>query len=233
MPGSGAPPSSFRTWMGQAQWSRQLSPEGVQLVARATVQRSADRLLALDGLAVGGVNTVRGYRENELVRDQGEYVNLEIDWPVTGLMGSNTRLHLVPFIDAGSAHNLGGSTQALSSLGLAVRVQWQGLQADLTIAKRLTAVDQSAGAANSLQGQGLSLQDSIEKVAEKFTYEKVETCCPFPTKRTSVGAGTLDIYEVTFEGTNKKIRLYFNLYEKGKIYCPNGFSIKKSPTLEK
>lgn len=71
------------------------------------------------------------------------------------------------------------------------------------------------------------------KNGEKFTYEKVETCCPFPTKRTSVGAGTLDIYEVTFEGTNKKIRLYFNLYEKGKIYCPNGFSIKKSPTLEK
>lgn len=163
MPGSGTPPSSFRTWMGQAQWSRQLSPEGVQLVARATVQRSADRLLALDGLAVGGVNTVRGYRENELVRDQGEYVNLEIDWPVTGLMGSNTRLHLVPFIDAGSAHNLSGPTQALSSVGVAVRVQWQGLQADLTVAKRLTAVDQSAGAANSLQGQGIHLQ-----IAYKF-----------------------------------------------------------------
>lgn len=161
-PNNGAPPSSFRTWMGQAQWSRQLSTEGVQLIARATVQRSADRLLALDGLAVGGVNTVRGFRENELVRDQGEYVNLEIDFPVLGLVGGNTRVHLVPFIDAGTAHNLDGPTQALSSLGLAVRAHWRSLQADLTVAKRLTAVDQSQGAANSLQGQGIHLQISYK-----------------------------------------------------------------------
>ena len=76
---------------------------------------------------------------------------------------SNTRVHLVPFIDAGSAHNLGGPTQALSSLGVALRAQWQGLQADLTVAKRLSAVDQSPGAANSLQGQGIHLQ-----IAYKF-----------------------------------------------------------------
>ena len=157
-----SPPSSFRSWMGQAQWSRQLSTEGVQLVARAIVQRSADRLLALDGLAVGGVNTVRGYRENELVRDQGEYINLEVDFPVAGLSGSDTRVHLVPFIDAGSAHNLGGPIQALSSLGLAVRAYCRGLQADLTIAKRLTSVDQSQDSANSLQGQGIHLQISYK-----------------------------------------------------------------------
>ena len=145
----------------------QLSKEGVQLIARATVQRSADRLLALDGLAVGGINTVRGFRENELVRDQGEYFNIELDWPIAGLVGGqmsgNSRVHLVPFIDPGSAHNLGGPTQALSLLGVAVRAQWQGLQADLTVAKRLSAVDQSPGAANSLQGQGIHLQ-----IAYKF-----------------------------------------------------------------
>ena len=162
-PSNSAPTSSFRSWMGQAQWSRQLNREGVQLIARATVQRSADRLLALDGLAVGGVNTVRGFRENELVRDQGETINLEVDFPVAGLSGSDTRVHLLPFIDAGSAHNLGGPTQALSSLGLAVRAHWRGLQADLTIAKRLTSVDQSQGSANSLQGQGIHLQ-----IAYKF-----------------------------------------------------------------
>lgn len=145
----------------------QLSKEGVQLIARATVQRSADRLLALDGLAVGGINTVRGFRENELVRDQGEYFNIELDWPIAGLVGGqmsgNSRVHLVPFIDPGSAHNLSGPTQALSSLGVALRAQWQGLQADLTVAKRLSAVDQSPGAANSLQGQGIHLQ-----IAYKF-----------------------------------------------------------------
>lgn len=68
---------------------------------------------------------------------------------------------------------------------------------------------------------------------EKINYKKVDSCCPFPTKNNSMGAGTLGIYEVTFEGTNKKILLYFNSYEKGKVLCPKGFSIKNIPTREK
>jgi hypothetical protein len=68
---------------------------------------------------------------------------------------------------------------------------------------------------------------------EKINYKKVDSCCPFPTKNNSMGAGTLGIYEVTFEGTAKKILLYFNSYEKGKVLCPKGFSIKNIPTREK
>lgn len=63
-------------------------------------------------------------------------------------------------------------------------------------------------------------------------YEKVDTCCPFPTTHNTMGAGTLAIYEVTFEGSNKKVRLYFNIYEKGHILCPKGFSIKKLNYIE-
>ena len=61
---------------------------------------------------------------------------------------------------------------------------------------------------------------------EKITYEKVENCCPFPTKRNTMGAGSLDVYEITFEGNEKKIRLYINIFERGKVLCPVGFSIK-------
>jgi len=62
---------------------------------------------------------------------------------------------------------------------------------------------------------------------EKISFKKVDTCCPFPSKNTTMGAGTLGIYEVTFEGNDKKTMLYFNIYEKGKILCPKGFTIKK------
>jgi hypothetical protein len=62
---------------------------------------------------------------------------------------------------------------------------------------------------------------------EKIQYEKVDSCCPFPTKKSVMGAGTLDIYQVTFEGSDKKRLLYINIYEKGKVLCPKGFSIKK------
>lgn len=63
---------------------------------------------------------------------------------------------------------------------------------------------------------------------EKFTYTKLESCCPFPTKKTNVGAGMLDIYEIVFEPSGKKVQLYFNIYEKGKIMCPKGFTINPS-----
>ena len=62
---------------------------------------------------------------------------------------------------------------------------------------------------------------------EKISYKKVDTCCPFPSKNSLMGAGTVGIYEVTFERSNKKVMLYFNIFEKGKILCPKGFAIKK------
>jgi hypothetical protein len=68
---------------------------------------------------------------------------------------------------------------------------------------------------------------------EKISYKKIDTCCPFPTTNTTMGAGTIGIYEITFEGSNKKLTLYINIYEKGKLLCPKGFSIKKFPEVDK
>ncbi|MEC4005239.1 2-dehydro-3-deoxyphosphooctonate aldolase [Flavobacterium sp. SUN052] len=65
---------------------------------------------------------------------------------------------------------------------------------------------------------------------EKISYEKIDTCCPFPTKKSVMGAGTLEIYQVTIEGSDKKLILYINIYEKGKVLCPKGFLIKKPST---
>lgn len=66
------------------------------------------------------------------------------------------------------------------------------------------------------------------KNGSKITdYKKIDVCCPFPTTHNTMGAGTIGIYEVTFDN-NKKVKLYINIYEKGKIMCPNGFTIKKS-----
>ena len=62
---------------------------------------------------------------------------------------------------------------------------------------------------------------------EKIEFNKIETCCPFPTKHSNMGAGLLNVYEANFEGSNKKYTFYFNIYEKGKIVCPKGFQIKK------
>jgi hypothetical protein len=62
---------------------------------------------------------------------------------------------------------------------------------------------------------------------ENITYTKLESCCPFPTKRSSMGAGFLDVYELNWEGQKKPILLYMNIYEKGYLKVPVGLSLKK------
>lgn len=62
---------------------------------------------------------------------------------------------------------------------------------------------------------------------EDIFYIKIETCCPFPSKRTDMGAGLLDVYEISWKGQTKPVRLYLNIYEKGYLYIPVGFSAKK------
>lgn len=62
---------------------------------------------------------------------------------------------------------------------------------------------------------------------EKITFEKLESCCPFPSKRSEMGAGFLDVYEVKWNGQKKPILLYMNIYEKGALKVPVGFSLNK------
>ncbi|MFV8342611.1 2-dehydro-3-deoxyphosphooctonate aldolase [Flavobacterium sp. XS2P39] len=63
---------------------------------------------------------------------------------------------------------------------------------------------------------------------EKITYTKLESCCPFPTKNTALGAGFLDVYEVKWEGQKKTVKLYLNIYEKGILMVPVGLTLKKN-----
>ena len=60
---------------------------------------------------------------------------------------------------------------------------------------------------------------------EKITFTKLESCCPFPTKRSDMGAGFLDVYQIKWEGQKKPITLYLNIYEKGVLMVPVGFTI--------
>ena len=68
---------------------------------------------------------------------------------------------------------------------------------------------------------------------EKITYKLIETCCPFPSKNNKIGAGTLDLYEVRFEGISETKKIYINTFEKSNLMCPKGFSIKKTENSAK
>lgn len=63
---------------------------------------------------------------------------------------------------------------------------------------------------------------------EKITYTKLESCCPFPTKRSEMGAGFLDIFQLKWEGQREPLILYINIYEKGILMVPMGLTLKKN-----
>lgn len=62
---------------------------------------------------------------------------------------------------------------------------------------------------------------------EKIRFRKIDDCCPFPTKRNDIGVGLLNRYELTWEGQQKPIVLYLNIFAKGQLAVPVGLTLKK------
>lgn len=116
-----------------------------QIALRASGQFSADPLMSIEKIAIGGMNTVRGYPENFLVRDNGLALSFEYRIPLTGATAEpNFRnLLLVPFVDYGrswddvnvdSISSGRDTSDANSIAALGLGLVWapiRGLQAEL------------------------------------------------------------------------------------------------------
>lgn len=121
------PDGRFVAFLGQLQWARHLPWWGLQLVARSDLQLSDNALLGLEQFSMGGHASVRGYRENARVTDNGVLGSLElrVPIPVPRLGGWRPRVELVPFADAGHAWNVDRSEplqETLVSVGLGTRI---------------------------------------------------------------------------------------------------------------
>lgn len=152
------PDSEFFVWLGQAQYVWRLFDNGSQFVVRGNAQFSDEPLLPLERIAVGGMNTVRGYRENQLVRDQGYSVSTEFRLPVIGGgdPGARHRLTLVPFMDYGQAWNHGEQSDALYSIGAGVEWQFKPVSFELYYGYALNKT--SPQQRGDLQDDGLHFQ---------------------------------------------------------------------------
>lgn len=107
----GDPNAKFFSWLGQGQYIQRLFNTQNQLVFRLSGQWTPDPLLALEQFSVGGMDTVRGYPENQLVRDRGIVSSLEFRVPVLFNKAGEGVLQLAPFFDFGGAWNVDGSQQ--------------------------------------------------------------------------------------------------------------------------
>jgi hemolysin activation/secretion protein len=99
-----SPDGKFLTWRGQAQYVRALAPNSLFLVK--VESQLADRpLLALEQIGLGGQDTVRGYRQDLLLADNGVIASAEVRFPIFTPPESKQLFHLVPFFDFGWAWN--------------------------------------------------------------------------------------------------------------------------------
>ena len=101
---SDAPDSRFVTWLNQFQWVRRLSEKrGDQIRLRADLQLTNDALLPVEQYAVGGLDSVRGYRSFQLLRDYGYTASLEYRIPVFRNQTGWRNLQFAAYVDTGGA----------------------------------------------------------------------------------------------------------------------------------
>lgn len=67
---------------------------------------------------------------------------------------------------------------------------------------------------------------------EKTSYYRIGSCCPFRTPNGLLdNGGFLDKYSITYEGSDKEIILYINMYDSDKLKVPVGFKLKPNSQL--
>lgn len=125
------PDGQFVSWLGQFQWVRRFGERDYQLLFKSVLQLANDPLLPMEKCALGGLETVRGYPENTLVRDRCFVASLEFRVPVYHLplsgvsRGPNEgQVQLAVFTDYGYAKNKGEfdlKPNSISSAGVGAR----------------------------------------------------------------------------------------------------------------
>lgn len=120
-----APDSQFLAWRGQGQYARRLGKDSL-LVVRGIMQLTPSDLVPMEEFSLGGLGSVRGYRQDSRLTDNGVLLSAEVRVPVISTRESSVQL--VPFLDGGAGWNTGGETPSqnvLASVGLGLQVNWR------------------------------------------------------------------------------------------------------------
>lgn len=122
------PDGNFVAWLGQLQYAGQVFDTGGTLILRGDVQYSDDKLIPMERFSLGGRYSVRGYRENEVVRDKGYVVSAEYRYPLFNDEGGHDfpgQVTLFPFMDYGAGWNRGERKQINYLHSVGIGLEWQ------------------------------------------------------------------------------------------------------------
>lgn len=159
------PNSQFFSWRGQFSYLRllgnpiDLPANGSTILLSSQLQLSADPLISTEQFSLGGATTVRGYRQDALLTDNGVLATAEFRLPIAQISKLDATLQLTPFIDFGTGWNTDDEETEFNTL------IGTGFGLLLQTPKRLSArVDwgipliNSDSGAGSLQEQGVYFQ---------------------------------------------------------------------------
>ncbi len=133
-PSESVPDSRFVAWQGQAQWVNFLgeTTNPTVLLVRGNAQLADRLLLASEQFGLGGAGSVRGYRQDSLLTDNGVFGSSELQIPCYRTTDRQGVLQVVPFIDVGTGWNSGGRERPNPNtlIGTGLGLQWR--QSNLT-----------------------------------------------------------------------------------------------------
>ncbi|MBW4550236.1 MAG: BamA/TamA family outer membrane protein [Aphanocapsa sp. GSE-SYN-MK-11-07L] len=144
----------FVAWRGDALWSHNL-PLNLQMIAKAGLQVADRPLVGFEQFSIGGISTVRGYRQDVALGDNGIFGSTELRIPL--FRGKSSALSLSPFFDIGyvweDQPEFSSPSELLASTGLSLQYNFSNrLSANLTWGIPLITIQ---GEQNSLQEQGI------------------------------------------------------------------------------
>lgn len=129
------PDSRFVSWRGQSQYVSLLAPDTF-LLLRGDLQFSDRPLLPSEQIGFGGQDTLRGYRQDVLLGDNGLNLSAELRIPILRIPEWEGLLQIVPFLDAAAVWNSSGQANSSSNtlLGTGLGLRWRvGNRLDLRL----------------------------------------------------------------------------------------------------
>ncbi len=151
-----APKTPYFLWRGQGQWLRILAPDTL-FILRTNLQVADSPIVSNEQFALGGLGSVKGYRQNTLLTDNGVFASMELRWPVLRIPDEKIVVQVVPFTDFGYGWNTGRipplPVETLASVGIGLQFQYGNrVTARLDYAERLGRVPYVEG--NTWQDKG-------------------------------------------------------------------------------
>ncbi|MDJ0597988.1 MAG: ShlB/FhaC/HecB family hemolysin secretion/activation protein [Crocosphaera sp.] len=151
-----APKTPYFFWRGEAQWLKVFAPDSL-FISRVNLQVADSPIVSNEQFALGGLGSVKGYRSNTLLTDNGVFATMELRLPVLRIPENQIVIQLVPFTDFGYGWNMGEvpsvPIETLASVGLGIQFQYgRYINARLDYAERLGNVPYQLG--NTWQDRG-------------------------------------------------------------------------------